>query len=193
VTVDRIERILVYGVTGSGKTTLAQRIGAATGLPFHLVDELTWEPGWVQVDPAEQRRRVDAICSQDRWVLDTAYTTWLEVPLARAQLIVALDYPRWISLSRLLRRTAARLLDRRPICNGNVETLRTALSRDSIITWHFRSLARKRRRIREWQAAGRPVLRFTRPRQAARWLAQLDRAGVGADLRFGDLDTHNAA
>ena len=37
------DRILVYGVTGSGKTFLAERISAATGIPWHAVDDLTWD------------------------------------------------------------------------------------------------------------------------------------------------------
>jgi hypothetical protein len=40
----------------------------------------------------------------DRWILDTAYSTWLAIPLARADLIVALDYPRFVSLARLVGR-----------------------------------------------------------------------------------------
>src|SRR2546423_15488645 len=107
------DRILVYGVTGSGKTFLADRISAATGIPWQAVDDLTWEPGWVPVPEDVQRRRIKAICAGDRWVLDTAYGSWLDVPLARADLIVALDFPRWLSLSRLLRRSIARSLDGR--------------------------------------------------------------------------------
>jgi hypothetical protein len=34
-----IQRILIYGVTGSGKTTLARQIGARTGLLWHSVDD----------------------------------------------------------------------------------------------------------------------------------------------------------
>jgi ATPase family associated with various cellular activities (AAA) len=52
------DRVLIYGVTGSGKTTLAQRVAERTGLPFHSVDDLTWEPGWVEVPADEQRRRI---------------------------------------------------------------------------------------------------------------------------------------
>jgi adenylate kinase family enzyme len=54
------QRILVYGVTGSGKTTLAARISAATGIPWHSVDDLTGEAGWVPVPTKEQRRRIVA-------------------------------------------------------------------------------------------------------------------------------------
>lgn len=168
-------RILVYGVTGSGKTTLAGRLAAATGLPMYAVDDITWRPGWVQVPEDEQRAQIEQICSGDEWILDSAYSTWIDVPLARVQLIVGLDYPRWLSLGRLLRRTVARNLDKRPICNGNVETLRTTFSRESILLWHFRSFANKRRRMRSWTSdpAGPPLRLFSHPRSTDAWLASL--------------------
>lgn len=169
------ERILIYGVTGSGKTTLARKVAGHTGLPFHPVDDLTWEPGWTAVPPQEQRGRIAAICAGERWVLDSAYGSWLEVVLARADLVVALDYPRWRSLAWLIRRTLVRAVSRAPVCNGNTETLRQMLSGDSILIWHFRSFARKRARMRAWAAApgGPQVIRLTSPAAARRWLARL--------------------
>lgn len=168
------ERVIVYGVTGSGKTSLAERVSAATGIPWHAVDDLTWEPGWIMVPDDEQRRRIEAICAGQRWILDTAYAKWLDVPLARAEVIVALDFPRWVSLFRLMRRSVARAIDGRPICNGNRESFGHLLSRDSIVGWHFRSFSRKRARMRAWEADpdAPPVLRFTAPRQVERWLAE---------------------
>lgn len=173
----KVRRILVYGVTGSGKTLLAEEIGRATGLPWHEVDQLTWEPGWVQVPVEEQRRRIGAICAGEEWVLDSAYGQWLDVPLGRTQLIVALDYPRWVSLLWLLRRTVARAWDRRPVCNGNTESLRLMFSRDSIVAWHFRSFARKRARIRAWARAtdGPQVVVLRSPAETRAWLAGLRR------------------
>lgn len=166
------QRILVYGVTGSGKTRAAAAIGAATGLPWHAVDDLTWEPGWVGVPPDEQRRRMARICRGEAWILDAAYGQWLDVVLDRVQVVVALDYPRWLSYGRLLRRTTSRVITREPVCNGNVETLRGVLARDSILWWHFRSFTRKRQRMRSWQADPRAaaVQRFTRPWQLTRAL-----------------------
>lgn len=168
-------RVMVYGVTGAGKTTAAARISEATGIPWVSVDDLTWEPGWVAVPSEEQRRRVTEICAGDTWLLDTAYGDWLDVPMARVELVVALDYPRWLSLQRLVRRTLARVLDKKTICNGNTETLRQMLGSDSIIRWHFRSFARKRERIAVWAAdpEGPRVLRFTTPRELDRWIAGL--------------------
>ena len=170
------DRILVYGVTGSGKTVLAKRISAATGVPWHSVDDLTWEPGWVPVPDEEQRRRIEAICVGERWVLDTAYGGWLDVPLARAELIVALDFPRWLSLYRLIRRTVLRAIDGRPLCNGNRESFRHMFSRESIVLWHFKTFSRKRRRIRDWEAypPAPKVVRLTSPRHADNWLARYE-------------------
>ena len=166
-------RVLVYGVTGSGKSTLAKRLGAITGLPVHLVDDLTWEPGWTPVAEDEQRRRILSVCARERWILDSAYGGWLDVPLGRADLIVALDYARWRSLGRLLLRTGARVVGRREVCNGNRETLRTLFSAGSIVLWHFRSITGKRRRMRSWA---------TRPSGA-----------TGAAARFAALDCGLAA
>jgi adenylate kinase family enzyme len=162
-------------VTGSGKTTIAARIAELTALPWHSVDDLTWEPGWIEVPLEEQRRRIGEICSGSRWILDAAYGTWLDIPLARVEVIVALDYPRSVSLWRLLRRTVQRAAGRRPVCNGNVETWRTAFSRDSIVIWHFRSFPRKRARIRHWTTSplGPQVVRLTSPAATERWLAGL--------------------
>lgn len=172
----RPRRILVYGVTGAGKTVAAQRIAARNGLPLVLADELTWQPGWVPVPEQEQRELFATVAAEDRWVLDSAYGAWLDVVLPRAELIVALDYPRWFSLQRLTRRTLIRSIDKKPICNGNTESLRGIFGEDSIIRWHVRSFARKRQRMRQWAAAddGPPVLLFSRPKDLERWISRIE-------------------
>ncbi len=166
------QRILVYGVTGSGKSSGATRISEKFGLPLVLADEVAWQPGWQQVEPERQREIFTALAADEQWVFDTAYGIWIDVVLHRVDLIVALDYPRWFSLQRLLRRTARRMVTREPVCNGNFESLRMVLSKDSIIVWHFRSFPRKRRRIRAWATdpTAPPMHRLRRPRDLERWL-----------------------
>jgi adenylate kinase family enzyme len=166
---------MVYGVTGSGKTTLAEKIGEKTGIKWHSVDDLTWDPGWITVPADEQRRRIQEICDESEWILDTAYGTWRDVPLASVELIVALDYPRWFSFARLLRRSIQRSIDKKPVCNGNIETFRGMFTRESILVWHFKSFKSKHTRIAQWSANpdGPKVLRFTRPRDVDAWLETL--------------------
>ena len=141
------DRVLVYGVTGSGKSTAALAIGARTGRPATLVDELTWLPGWVPVDGEVQRELIGEVIAGERW----------------------------LSLGRLVRRTVSGAISKEPRCNGNVETWRNIVARDSIIVWHFRSFARKRFRMRAWAASpvGLQVLLFRRPRDLEAWIDTL--------------------
>ena len=174
-TSDHAQRILLYGVTGSGKSTAATRIGAATGSPVTLVDEMLWQPGWIQLPLEEQRRLMEQVVAEPAWVLDTSYATSLDLVLPHVDLVVGLDYPRWFSLQRLVRRAVRRVVTREGMCNGNVETWRQLFSRDSIIVWHFRSFRRKRDRMRTWAEAetGPPVLLVRSTGELDRWIADL--------------------
>lgn len=167
------KRILVYGVTGSGKTTFAEKLSKATGIPCFEADSITWEPDWKEVPLDIQRDRIAAICEGEAWILDSAYAKWMDIPLSKADMIVALDYPRWISFWRLLIRSVARIVDKRSICNGNRETLRTLLSRESILLWHLKSFEKKRGRIRSWSKTDPRVMVLLSPRDADEFLTSL--------------------
>ncbi len=168
-------RILIYGVYGSGKTTLAARLSRLLGIAWRPVDDLTWEPGWREVPMQVQRERIAELCRRPSWILDGAYRDWLDIPMASADVIVALDFGRWLTLRRLLRRTARLVSTGETICNGNRETLSSVLSSESIILWHFGSFGRKRRRMRQWAAAspGPRVLLFSTPEELDAWVAGL--------------------
>ncbi len=103
------DRIVLCGVTGSGKSTTARALGAALGLPVHLVDEeIGWLPGWVMRETHEQVRIAREIAAEERWVIDSTYSGFQEPVLARAQVVGRLDLPRWLSLQRLVRRSFGR-------------------------------------------------------------------------------------
>lgn len=172
------QRVLILGSTGSGKSTLAARVSERTGLRFVHTDDLIWEPGWVLVDEAEKQRRIADVLLADRWVLDAVPSSCLAMALARADQVVGLDYPRWLSLQRLVRRTARRVITRESVCNGNTESLRETFSRNSIFAWHFRTFTRNRRRMRALEAdrTAPPVVRLTSQRETDAWLRSL-RAG----------------
>lgn len=182
-------RVLFYGVTGSGKSSAARAYAAASGLPeFSADDDIGWLPGWQQRSVEHQRLLAADVASRDRWVLDSAYGFWRDIVVPRAELVVALDYPRWLSLSRLVRRSVRRVVTRQPVCNGNVETLARLLAKDSIFYWHFNSFARKRRVLKEWQSSPDmpAVMVFRRPRDLDNWLAQVATAASGPMGAAGD-------
>src|SRR5690625_4311646 len=175
-------RILFHGVTGSGKTTAATRLGAVLDLPVTLVDEeIGWLAGWRMRDVDEQVALADRISSGAAWILDSAYGSFRPMVAERADLIIGLDYSRALTGRRLLRRTLSRNVRGTPVCNGNRETWARTLGKDSILRWHARTFDRKRAWIRARQAEpeGTPVLRLTHPHQ---WELVLSRMG---DARRG--------
>jgi adenylate kinase family enzyme len=169
-------RVLVHGVTGSGKSTLASQLGSVLDLPVTLVDEHMWLPGWVPVPEVEQDVIAEKWIARDEWILDSIYGRHRAAALERADVIVGLDYPRLLSLGRLVRRTAKGIATKEERCNGNTESLRNAFSRNSIVRWHFSSWRRKRDTMRAWYAdpSAPPVVLLARPRDAHDLVATLD-------------------
>ncbi|SED60905.1 adenylate kinase [Ruania alba] len=179
-------RVLCYGATGAGKSTMAAQLADRLGLPLHLVDELCWEPDWVPVGREEQDRRIRPLFEGERYVIDSVYSPQSPLALDRVDVIVALDYPRLVSLVRLMRRTTRRIVTKELVCNGNRETLRRALSpRHSILRWHFQSWRSKRIRMRTWHADpdAPPVLLLRSPAHAVRLLEALGKSTEGGQAQ----------
>ena len=59
-----MQRILVMGSSGSGKSTFGRRLSELTGIPFVSLDALFWKPGWVASDNAEFGQRVAEVARQ---------------------------------------------------------------------------------------------------------------------------------
>lgn len=170
-----MQRILVIGTTGSGKTTLARALAARLGLPHGEQDAWNHLPGWQEAPPGEFRARVAAFTAGDAWVMDGNYTKARDIGWARADTLVWLDYPAPVVFGRLLRRTLRRSVTREELWSGNRESFQKALSRDSILVWFFRTHWKRRRDTPELiaQFPHLRVVRLRTPREAARWLAGL--------------------
>ncbi|WP_294563164.1 adenylate kinase [uncultured Arthrobacter sp.] len=177
------QRVVFHGVTGSGKSSAARAYAAAARLPeYSADDDVGWLPGWQNRPPEEQRLISAGIAAQERWVIDSAYSGWRDILLARAELVVALDYPRWLSLWRLIRRTIRRCVTREQVCNGNIESFRRVFTRDSILLWHFTAFPRKREALERMKAdPSMPrVISFRRPADLDAWIDQVGRDAAGA-------------
>jgi len=54
-----MRRILVIGIAGGGKSTLALKLGEVLGLPVIHLDAIFWKPGWESI-PREEFRALTA-------------------------------------------------------------------------------------------------------------------------------------
>lgn len=133
-------RIVVWGATGSGKTTLARDLGEALGLPVVQLDAIRHRNGWDSTDWPEFRAELTETLDRytDGWVLEGSYSRIMDVYLARLDTMVWLHLPWRVSFWRLLRRTVARAWDQAPLYNPNGPTESWRLSffdRRSILWW----------------------------------------------------------
>ena len=108
------ERIVVVGCGGAGKSHLARRIAAATGLPLVHLDREFWRPGWRPTPIPEWITRVAALAAAPRWIMDGSYVGTLPLRLARADAAVFLDLPTALCLARALRRVVGHYGRARP-------------------------------------------------------------------------------
>jgi adenylate kinase family enzyme len=170
-------RVLVAGVSGSGKTTFASRIAAAWQLPRYELDALHHGPGWAPRPSFLDDVR--AFAATDRWVSEWQYRSKGvdDVLPPRAQLCVWLDYPDRIVRARLWRRTLGRSILRRELWNGNREPtlwrLATTTSpEDNLLRWQQKTLNVWRERMPDAEARfpAMTIVRLGHPREAERWL-----------------------
>lgn len=167
------QRVAVAGVSGSGKSSLARRIGEVLDLPYTEIDSLYHGPGW-KPRPTFMAE-VEAITAGDRWVTEWQYDDARPLLAARADLLVWVDLPYRVVLRRLVRRTVRRRLRNEELWNGNREApLHTFFTdREHVVRWSMRTRHVYGERIPA-VAAERPDLTIVRLRSAGdvdRWLA----------------------
>lgn len=99
-----MQRVLIIGPCGAGKSTLARALGPKLGLPVFHMDQLNWKPGWIESSKEEIREKLSAITATDRWLIDGTYGGTLAERLERADTVLYLDYPIRLCVARLLKR-----------------------------------------------------------------------------------------
>jgi adenylate kinase family enzyme len=99
-----MDRVMVIGSGGAGKTEAAREIATALGLPLVHLDRLFWRPGWVRTPTDEWHRVMENLVASDRWVIDGNYGGTMDTRLAAADAVVFLDVPRLRCLTRLVKR-----------------------------------------------------------------------------------------
>ena len=170
-----MERILVLGPCGAGKSTLAVKLGDKLGLPVIHLDKEFWRAGWVEPDPAEWAAEVEKLIARPRWVMDGNYGGTLARRLERAELVVNLDYPQRVFFPRMVRRLLTNWGRTRPdMAEGCRERFDLEFWR---YAWRYRIDVLPRREAR--LAASRvPVIDLATPRETEAWLA----AGAPLDV-----------
>ena len=97
-----MNRIMVVGNAGAGKSTFARRLGGKLALPVIHLDSQFWRPGWQSPEPAARRQQLVALVASPAWVMDGNYINTFDIRMPRADCLVWLDHPRGICMRRVL-------------------------------------------------------------------------------------------
>jgi adenylate kinase family enzyme len=177
-----VERVLVVGNAGAGKSRLSTELGTRLGLAVVHLDRLHWLPGWqprTQADFAAAQRR--ALPPDGRWVADGNYLGTLPLRLPLVDTVIVLDLPTPLCLLRVVARTvrAGARPDLAPGCEEQLLRRGYPSFLRYVASFRQRMLPRVRATIAEHGASAR-VITLRRPAEVTALLASLAPAPVAA-------------
>lgn len=173
---NKMERVVVVGTTGSGKSTLGLQLAQKFNYPYIEMDALHWGANWTPVPDECFRERMMQATDEPCWVAAGNYRKVRDIVWSRADTLIWLDYPLYLNLWRLFKRSIQRIRTQEDLWGtGNYETWRAQFfSRDSLFIWALQTYNRHRREypqlIRQPQYAHLHLLRFTSHQQTYAWL-----------------------
>jgi hypothetical protein len=153
-----MERVVVLGRGGAGKSTAAVRLGQITGLPVIELDPHFWRQGLAPMPRDEWTQAQHELAASGRWVMDGDLGPY-DAPAARleqADTVLILDF----SVARCAWRAARRSRERADFWWW-------------LVTWRRRSRPVTLRAVATF-AAGADVHVVRTPRELRRFLSSVD-------------------
>lgn len=99
-------KIAVVGVSASGKSTFARKLGKKLNHPVTFIDAIMWQPNWQYIGEEETAKKIKAVLEQPSWIIEGYIVKSVRVELfEEADTILYLDYPGWLSAWRYVKRS----------------------------------------------------------------------------------------
>src|SRR5436305_11658269 len=100
----RMEKIVVIGSAGAGKSTFARQLGAKLEIEVLHLDCYFWDPGWREKSLFERKVIQHSLMKKDRWIIEGTYLGTSDERLDAADWIIFLDINLLICLWRVIKR-----------------------------------------------------------------------------------------
>lgn len=113
-----LERILIIGGNGCGKTTFARALAEKLRLPLVHLDTLYWRDNWQAASNEEFDRLLQAELEKPRWILDGNMNRTIPHRLRYCDTVIYMDFPRWVCVWGVFWRELTNLGRSRPDMGG---------------------------------------------------------------------------
>ena len=101
-----MQRIVILGAVGAGKSTLARKLGEKFRLPVIHLDPLFYKPGWAPSERSLFQQRVSEAIKGERWITDGNFMAETAASrVTRADTIIWIEQPIWLRFARAVGRT----------------------------------------------------------------------------------------
>ena len=94
-----MNKILVIGCPGSGKSTFSKALGGITGVPLFHLDMLYWNEDKTTVPREVFLQRLSKVLNQSSWIIDGNYASTMELRISYCDTIFFLDFSKDVCLS----------------------------------------------------------------------------------------------
>ena len=88
-----MEKVVILGCGGSGKTFLARGLAAHFGLPLTHLDGVYYDQNWVPLSRDQFEQEQQELVARPRWVIEGNYASTMPVRLKAADTVIVLDIP----------------------------------------------------------------------------------------------------
>ena len=88
-----MNKAIIIGCPGSGKTTFAEKLQKCTGLPLYYLDAIWHKPDKTHIPREEFDRRIGEIFETPRWIIDGNYKRTIEMRMKQCDTVFLFDLP----------------------------------------------------------------------------------------------------
>ena len=94
-----MNRIMIIGCPGSGKSTFARALASKMGLTLYYLDMMYWNPDRTTKPKEEFRAALREAVALPEWIIDGNYGSTLEIRMEACDTVIFLDYPVEVCIS----------------------------------------------------------------------------------------------